>query len=355
MHLSGDGLKKLGHDVEYAFAEDLKVPGPSKLHRFVAPFTILSYIQRRLKSKCFDIVEIHEPVGFAYAWARRRDKSLPKCVLFSYGLECFGRKTWLDYHQKRGLPVRLISRITSKLITIGSDWGINAADGIICSNQHDANFVQKKYPRPSLDVAVHFSGCPGNFVSSAPTDSVANRNKIIFLGTWITRKGILDLVEAFQRIFEEIPGVRITVAGTGKPEAEVRVDWPLRWQNRVDVRTEIRSDSDLQDLLLDHGIFILPSYFEGQPLALIESASLGLVPVASDIPGINDFITNNKSGILTKVGSPEDLATAIVKLINSPKLISHQSAEARLSACKQTWDLSAANLEGIYSRVINSH
>ena len=52
----------------------------------------------------------------------------------------------------------------------------------------------------------------------------------------------------------------------------------------------------LAELLRRTDIFILPSYFEGLPLVLIEAMSAGAVPVSTDLPGIKSWISANTGG-----------------------------------------------------------
>ena len=49
----------------------------------------------------------------------------------------------------------------------------------------------------------------------------------------------------------------------------------------------------LAELLRRTDIFILPSYFEGLPLVLIEAMSSGAVPLSTDLPGIQKWINSN--------------------------------------------------------------
>jgi glycosyltransferase involved in cell wall biosynthesis len=49
----------------------------------------------------------------------------------------------------------------------------------------------------------------------------------------------------------------------------------------------------LADVLRSSDIFILPSYFEGLPLVLIEAMASGAVPVSTDLPGVREWIDSN--------------------------------------------------------------
>lgn len=75
-------------------------------------------------------------------------------------------------------------------------------------------------------------------------------------------------------------------------------------------------------------IFLLPSRSEGFSLAILEAGAAKLPIIASDIPGTDEFIKNNKNGILFNVRKPEELTTAIKKLAADKELREKLSSNA---------------------------
>ena len=67
-------------------------------------------------------------------------------------------------------------------------------------------------------------------------------------------------------------------------------------------------------------IFVLPSFIEGFPMALLEAGAVGLPVVASEVGGIPEMVRHGKDGFLTPVGSVEGMAKAIIRLVDSPNL-----------------------------------
>lgn len=67
-------------------------------------------------------------------------------------------------------------------------------------------------------------------------------------------------------------------------------------------------------------IFVLPSRWEGLPLALIEAMAAGLPCVATAAPGNIDVVDHGKTGLLVKKENPTALAQAIDQLLDDPDL-----------------------------------
>jgi glycosyltransferase involved in cell wall biosynthesis len=78
--------------------------------------------------------------------------------------------------------------------------------------------------------------------------------------------------------------------------------------------------TDVQALLDDADIFVLPSRYEGFGLALLEAMAMGLPSIAADIDGPAELLIDGANGIKFKVGSAEDLADKIATLATQPEL-----------------------------------
>ena len=78
----------------------------------------------------------------------------------------------------------------------------------------------------------------------------------------------------------------------------------------------------VDEFLRTADILVMPSDHEGLPQALLESMSLGVVPVVSRIPGSTDFVVREGvEGFLCERGKPESFATKLAELANNAPLL----------------------------------
>jgi glycosyltransferase involved in cell wall biosynthesis len=91
----------------------------------------------------------------------------------------------------------------------------------------------------------------------------------------------------------------------------------------------------MPELLRSVDIFVLPTYHEGLPKALLEAASTGLALVATDIPGCRPVVQPGVTGELVEVGDVASLAAAVKKLIENPGLRRRYGSASRRLAVER--------------------
>lgn len=119
------------------------------------------------------------------------------------------------------------------------------------------------------------------------------------------QKNLPNLVKAFKDLPYEL-----TIIGEGEDGQQLLELINKEQIKNVHLRSKVRND-ELPDLLSKFSHFILPSYFEGNPKSLLEAMSLGMICVATKVPGIREIIQDNKNGFLaneTSVAAIKDVA-----------------------------------------------
>ena len=87
--------------------------------------------------------------------------------------------------------------------------------------------------------------------------------------------------------------------------------------------------SDVPELLKALDVMVLPSRWEGMPLAILEAMSSAVPVVASDIPGNHHLVEDGSDGRLFPLDDDEALAAALIDLVDDPGRRARFSAQAR--------------------------
>ena len=141
------------------------------------------------------------------------------------------------------------------------------------------------------------------------------------------QKGHRILLEAWQTVVASFPTARLVCVGEGS----------LRKDLEASVKANGISDSvrfvgyrrDVSDWLALASFTVLPSYYEGLPLAAIESLAAGRPVVASSVDGSTEVVLDERTGLVVPPGEPAPLAAAICRFLGSPELCRRMGREGR--------------------------
>jgi glycosyltransferase involved in cell wall biosynthesis len=129
------------------------------------------------------------------------------------------------------------------------------------------------------------------------------------------QKGLNHLIEAMASPVVRASGARLLLVGEGPDTPLLRERMgTLGLENQVSL---LGRRSDVRELMAVSDAFVLPSVYEGLPLALLEALAMGLPVVASDLPEIRE-VTTEQGAQLVPPCNPERLAEAIAHVLAAP-------------------------------------
>jgi len=195
--------------------------------------------------------------------------------------------------------VRSILRHASRVLVLTSTWqrqikAIEAAANI--------SIVPNAIPRPS-----RFS---------------AQRNigtRVVFLGRLREKKGVFDLLKAVPEILRIIPAARFVLAGDGELDlvrseaAKLGIEQAIELPGWVD-------GEDKDALLRGADVLVLPSYFEGFPVCILEAMAARVPIVATRVGGIPDVLDQGACGLLVEPGDVSGLTHALIRALQDDAL-----------------------------------
>lgn len=155
--------------------------------------------------------------------------------------------------------------------------------------------------------------------------------KLLYIGRLHRDKGLYEAIEAIK--MAQMHGVRahFVIAGSGPEEQSLKhLVETLGLSDTVAFAGAVFGEGKLR-LLCAADVFLLPSYREGMPYALLESMAAGTPVITTRVGGIPDVVVDGKNGIFV----PRRDALAITRAIM--QLAADRGALAKMSAdCRRT-------------------
>lgn len=165
-------------------------------------------------------------------------------------------------------------------------------------------------------------------------------------------KGHLDLLDALAILKRNGVTCHVVIVGEGfEREAIERAREDLGLMEDV---TLTGHKDDVRPYLAMATLYLMPSHSEGSPNALLEAMTAGVPCVASNVGGIPEIMTNERTGLLTPPRDPEALAGAIERLLANPALASSLAANALADTGRFSPDAYHAGLVQVYQTVLDA-
>lgn len=176
---------------------------------------------------------------------------------------------------------------------------------------------------------------------------------IIGLGVRLTRqKGIDYLLAAMPGLIAEFPEIILLIAGKGELEPELR----LRTE-QLGIKENVRflgARLDWNEILQILDVYVLPSVWEGLPLALLEAMAACKPIVATSVGGVPSVVAHYEHGLLVPKEDPKGLGDGILTLLRDSALSDRLSRNARNRFLERyTVDRMVAGYERLYRELMD--
>lgn len=211
------------------------------------------------------------------------------------------------------LPLRFYGFL-DRLLLRGADH--------VCAVSPNVEAQLKKFGTPSRKLSVIENGVDlDQFSNGKPVlrDLPRFQGKVIvgYVGRLVWKKGLRVLLQAAQEITRARPDVVFVFAGKGPDRTELdALVSHLGLQNKVHF---LGQRSDLPDVYASFDIFVLPSFDEGMPMAVLEAMAARKPVVATRVGGIPKMVEDQVSGILVEPGNAEQFTEALIQLLEKPR------------------------------------
>lgn len=194
--------------------------------------------------------------------------------------------------------VRTLFRCSYRVVALSNEW---------------REWVYRVEPESSVlvlfnSLAKSTGGQGSDFPSVNPT--------ALFLGRVGERKGTFDLLAAFSKVVSAIPEARLVIGGDGDIS---RLNSEIE---RLGVSDHVSyvgwADARMKEVLLrECWVFVLPSYHEGMPMAILEAMAFSRAVISCPVGGIPQAVKDEKTGFLVAAGDVTAMADRLRCLLSN--------------------------------------
>ncbi len=150
---------------------------------------------------------------------------------------------------------------------------------------------------------------------------------LIVVAKLMEQKGHVFLLSALPPILERNPDLHVLLVGEGPLRSTLSANiGRLQEEARFHL---VGNRRDISDLLAASDLFVLPSLWEGLPMALLEAMASGLPAVVTSVSGSGQVVVDGVSGLVVPPGDVEALSTAISVMLDEPDRAQQMGRAAR--------------------------
>jgi glycosyltransferase involved in cell wall biosynthesis len=191
--------------------------------------------------------------------------------------------------------------------------------------QSDAQFLQHKKHILPKKIAIIHNGVDGRRFCTAQDARNAIRRSlgfteadlvVIMVARFHRGKGHAILLNAIRELRPVCPLLKVVCLGEGEDERELQA--LTEKYGIADCVRLVGYQQNVPEWLAAADINVLPSFYEGLPLTVLEAMASALPTVATNVGGIPEAIENGVSGLLVPAGDVRALVEALSLLLRDP-------------------------------------
>lgn len=174
-------------------------------------------------------------------------------------------------------------------------------------------------------------------------------SNVLFLGRLDPRNGLDLLIESFPLVLKQRPKTRLIIIGDGKlrPLYE-RMAGALLGKS---IFFEGAINQERPDYLATSDVFCYPATKASFGITLLEAMAAGVPVIAADNTGFRDLIRHEETGLLTSPTDPQDMASAIVRVLDDKSLALKLKQNGLKMADEYSWSHVVDRILEFYNEV----
>ena len=242
----------------------------------------------------------------------------PGAMVLNYGSEM----AMLDHYQVSQTTYQLVHDAYN--LDLAKIYG-HLVDVFICHNAFIESELKKLFPSRLNDIFFlsHGVKIPEQYRKAKKEDEPLS---LLFLGRFARAKGIFDLPKIAALLRQKNIKVKWTCIGSGPEETDFKNSWHP--DDEVSFLSPATNE-EVIEICQSNDVFVLPTKFEGTPVSLLETMSVGLVPVITSLSGGIEEIVKTDIGYALEMDENLAFAAAVEALHNNRSKLEQLSFNCR--------------------------
>lgn len=149
---------------------------------------------------------------------------------------------------------------------------------------------------------------------------------VLFVGRLVEKKGLVYLLEAFEKVIKKYPQATLNIVGSGTEELRLKQQVKeLNLEQNVKFMGSVEN-SQLPILYQQHEIVVFPSIIgkdgdrEGFGLVLVEALGCECAIIATDLPAMQDILTDQQNALIVPQQNAQEIANKLEQLFEHAPL-----------------------------------
>jgi glycosyltransferase involved in cell wall biosynthesis len=274
-----------------------------------------------MRKEEFDAVHVHNPIASVLGRTAAKIASVPMVIYTAHGFYFHDKMPDYKYYFYLTIEKIMGKYFTDYIFTQSEEDKASAVEeNIIAADKVKTigNGVDTSIFNPQQVSDSKLKKMRAEF-KTAEDEQI-----ICFIGRLVREKGILELMEAFEKIIEENDQVKLMIVGDAASDRDQETKKILKellekekFRDKI-IMTGYRKDIPALIALSD--LFVLPSHREGMPRSIIEAMMMAKPVVATNIRGCREEVVDSRTGYLVPVEAPAELAAKISKILSDAEL-----------------------------------
>ncbi len=235
------------------------------------------------------------------------------------------------------------------LKTLGK-WTLNRADKIICYTEGEKENIEKLGIDPKKISIIH-NGVDTFLFAPRTSEKTTDKKQILWVGRFVTGKGVEYLIEAFSQVQKKIPSTHLVLVGDGpeKTTIEEKIR-KMHLQSSVTL-IDYLDNEELPGVYKNSDVFVLPSLMEGVPRTILEAMACGVPVVTTNLPHLVGIIDG--AGLVVPPKDPILLSGAILTILEDASLAEKMGQRGRYKIEEEySWEDTVGKTLALYESVI---